>query len=350
LTKRTDFATRLLSWWDDHGRKDLPWQQPRTPYRVWISEIMLQQTQVATVIPYFERFTNRFPDIPALAEASQDEVLALWAGLGYYARARNLHKTARICAEQFDAQLPESTEEMIRLPGIGDSTANAILSQAHNVPAAVVDGNVRRVMARHSAIEGWAGSAPILKRLWHEARSRLPDSRAADYTQAIMDLGATLCTRRQPGCAVCPVAEDCQAHAHGLVDLLPTPRPKREVTEQQLNLLLMVRDDGRVLLERRPDSGIWGGLWCLPAASEPEALMADNKLKENQLDALPAMEHRLTHRLLTLRPFRSAANAVTREVHCNDDRRWFSPRELRQAGLPKPIKQLLKRHLTGETK
>ncbi len=311
---------------------------------------MLQQTQVATVIPYFERFTNCFPDIPALAKASQDEVLALWAGLGYYARARNLHKAARICIEHFDARLPESADEMIRLPGIGESTANAILSQARDVPAAVLDGNVRRVMARHSAIEGWAGSAPILKRLWHEARSRLPDHRAADYTQAIMDLGATLCTRRQPGCSVCPVAEDCQALAHGLVDRLPTPRPKREVIEQQLNLLIMVREDGRVLLERRPESGIWGGLWCLPAASEPEALIADNKLEENPLDALPAMEHKLTHRHLTLRPFRSTANAVTPEVHCNDDRRWFSRRELSRAGLPKPIERLLKKHLTGESK
>ncbi|NNK37435.1 MAG: A/G-specific adenine glycosylase, partial [Xanthomonadales bacterium] len=211
------FAERLLVWWDRHGRKHLPWQQPRTPYRVWVSEIMLQQTQVATVIPYFERWMARFPDIESLAEAPLDDVLSHWSGLGYYARARNLHKTARRCRDDHGGELPLETTALSALPGIGESTANAIVSQATDRPAAVLDGNVRRVLARHAAIEGWTGKASVQKALWTEAVDRLPAARGADYTQAVMDLGALVCTRSSPACVDCPVSEDCAALQRGRV-------------------------------------------------------------------------------------------------------------------------------------
>ena len=252
------FADRLLDWYDVHGRRDLPWQHPRTPYRVWISEIMLQQTQVATVIPYFERWMTAFPDLPALANAGEDDVLAHWSSLGYYARARNILKAARTCMEQNDGRLPEGADELAGLPGIGRSTANAIVSQASDRPAAVLDGNVRRVLARHAAVEGWPGKSAVLKRLWAEAEARLPGSRGADYTQAIMDLGALVCTRTHPECAHCPVRDDCQALLRGLVERLPSPKPATRVSDRDVCMLILRDPRGRVLLEKRPPAGICG--------------------------------------------------------------------------------------------
>ena len=205
MTEPTHFAERLLAWWDRHGRHDRPWQHPRTPYRVWVAEIMLQQTQVSTVIPYFKRFVDRFPTLVTLAEAELDEVLSLWSGLGYYARARNLHRAAAICVREHGDELPRAREQLAGLPGIGESTANAILSQAWDVPAVVLDGNVRRVLARHDAVAGWPGQSAVQRSLWQAAERRLPRDRGADYTQAVMDLGATLCTRAHPGCRQCPV-------------------------------------------------------------------------------------------------------------------------------------------------
>jgi len=210
------FAERLLAWWEVNGRHDLPWQHPRTPYRVWISEIMLQQTQVATVIPYFDRWMRDFPDVATLAAASLDSVLSHWSGLGYYARARNLHRAALQCVQEHGGRLPAAAEELVALPGIGLSTANAIISQATDQPAAVLDGNVRRVLARHAAVDGWPGRAAVQKRLWTEAEARLPNDRGADYSQAIMDLGATVCMRSKAACELCPVSADCGAPTAGL--------------------------------------------------------------------------------------------------------------------------------------
>ncbi len=305
------FADRILAWWDRHGRHDLPWQHPRSPYRVWVSEIMLQQTQVATVIPYFERFVRRFPDLAALADAPLDDVLAHWSGLGYYARARNLHRAARACMAQHGGTVPASAAELEALPGIGASTANAIISQAHDRPLAILDGNVRRVLARHAAVEGWPGQRAVHDRLWAEAESRLPAARGADYTQAIMDLGATLCTRSRPACEACPVSRDCVALARQQVDRLPSPRPGLKVREKNLFVLIQQRDDGAVLLVQRPPAGIWGGLWSLPEADSLEALADRFGLDARSLSTLPSFGHRLTHRKLTIHPACCPPDAAT---------------------------------------
>ena len=341
------FADRLLTWWDVHGRKDLPWQQPRTPYRAWISEIMLQQTQVATVIPYFERWMRDFPDVAALAATSLDEVLAHWSGLGYYARARNLHRAARLCLERHGGELPDDAAALAALPGIGRSTANAIVSQASNRPAAVLDGNVRRVLARHATVEGWPGRAAVQKRLWSEAEARLPRTRGADYTQAIMDLGALLCTNGAPACANCPVSADCQARLQGRVRHLPSPKPPAKVGKRELQLLILRDGAGRVLLERRPPAGVWGGLWCLPEGADLAAIEARLGLRAAAPLPLPAFEHRLSHLSLSIRPVLANGAGAT-QVQCSADRGWFDAAAQARLGLPQPVTQLLARVNQGE--
>ena len=266
------FSELLLDWWDKHGRKNLPWQHPRSPYRVWVSEIMLQQTQVKTVIPYFNRFMERLPDIPSLAETSTDEVLSLWSGLGYYARARNLQKAARLCVENHAGELPITPEALLALPGIGESTANAIYSQAWNQPAVILDGNVKRVLSRYFAVDGWPGKADVHKKLWNIAADLLPKNRGADYSQATMDLGATLCTRSKPECIACPVQKNCRARQQGSVHLFPAKRPRLKVTKKTFQMVILINDNNEVLLERRPPSGIWGGLWSLPADDDGRSL------------------------------------------------------------------------------
>ncbi len=349
MTEQAEFSKRLLTWWDQHGRHDLPWQHPRTPYRVWVSEIMLQQTQVATVIPYFERFIRRFPTLDDLAEAPLDEVLALWAGLGYYARARNLHRTAKICTVDYNGDLPSSAETLTALPGIGESTANAIVSQAHDIPATVLDGNVRRVLARYAAIREWTGKPDVTRQLWKIADCLLPSYRGADYTQAIMDLGATICTRSQPACAACPVRDDCQALSQGLVSELPIPKARAKAQRQDLYMLLLTRPDGSVLLERRPPAGIWGGLWCLPEAESPSNLARGLGLDAQSFELLPAIEHRLTHRLFNIQPVACPADSAALAVKCNGEQRWFTAEEWPKIGLPRPALKLLELHLTGES-
>lgn len=343
------FAQRLLAWWDQHGRKDLPWQHPRTPYRVWISEIMLQQTQVTTVIPYFERWMKSFPDIQTLARASQDDVLAHWAGLGYYARARNLHKSALLCTENHEGELPDTAEGLASLPGIGLSTANAIVSQSTDQPAAVLDGNVRRVLARHAAIEGWTGKSSIQKILWREAESRLPSTRSADYTQAIMDLGALVCTRSKPRCDECPVSEDCRALSSGRTDTLPSPKPATRVHDRTLVMLVLQDDSGRVLLEKRSGAGIWGGLWCLPDGDSNQAVAERLGIRVDSMSDLPSFEHRLSHVRMTIRPVKCAVTSPT-AVKCGTKHQWFDPRQRDSLGLPKPVADLLQRLNNGETR
>jgi A/G-specific adenine glycosylase len=259
-----EFGRRVLEWFDAHGRKQLPWKENPTPYQVWVSEIMLQQTQVATVIPYYRRFIERFPDIPALADADLDEVLRLWAGLGYYARARHLHQAARVLRDRHGGRMPLDIAVVRGLPGIGRSTAGAILALSAGQRHPILDGNVKRLLARFAAVEGWPGQSRVQAMLWDLAERHLPAERVADYTQAMMDLGALVCTPRRPRCDACPLAEGCVARARRREMAYPAPKPKRDLPVRASRMLLLRSADGAVLLERRPPVGIWGGLWSFP--------------------------------------------------------------------------------------
>lgn len=343
--KDLSFSERLLTWWDKHGRKDLPWQRPRTTYRVWVAEIMLQQTQVKTVIPYYKRFIEKFPDLQSLAAAGTDDVLALWSGLGYYARARNLHKAARLCVEDFGGLVPESPQALETLPGIGQSTANAIFSQAYDQPAVVLDGNVKRVLCRHDAIAGWPGKSSVHKELWGAAEYLLPESRGADYTQAIMDLGATLCTRSKPACDDCPVNSDCTARLKNRVEEFPAPRPGIKVTEKSFHMLILQDRDGRILLERRPPTGIWGGLWSLPADDNDQAVKQRLGVDSADLNPLPSLQHQLTHMRMTILPLFAEVTRIPKGVECGAEQGWFGHKEWSALGLPKPVRQLLEQHM-----
>jgi A/G-specific adenine glycosylase len=265
-----EFGRRVLEWFDAHGRKQLPWQEDPTPYRVWVSEIMLQQTQVATVIPYYQRFMARFPDIGTLAAAEPDEVLRFWAGLGYYARARHLHQTARILCDRYDGELPLDIATLQELPGIGRSTAGAILALASGQRQA---DSGRQRQAPAGAVRGdrgWPGQSRVLATLWDLAERYTPAERVADYTQAMMDLGATVCTPRRPRCEMCPLAEGCAARQQGRVAELPASKPRRDLPVRTTRMLLLRTMDGEVLLERRPPAGIWGGLWSFPECTVGE--------------------------------------------------------------------------------
>ncbi|MCX2525208.1 A/G-specific adenine glycosylase [Larsenimonas rhizosphaerae] len=339
-----DFQARVLDWFDRHGRTHLPWQQQRTPYRVWVSEIMLQQTQVATVIDYYHRFMARFPDVQALAEAPEDEVLHLWTGLGYYARARNLHRAAQCVVGTHGGHFPvESVEAMMTLPGIGRSTAGAIISLSTNQPAPILDGNVKRVLTRYRAVEGWPGQTAVERRLWGLAEQLQPSERAADYTQAMMDLGATLCTRKRPACLLCPLEDACQAHAEGEEEMYPHSKPRRQIPERQAWFALLHDRNGRVLLEKRPARGLWGGLWSLPQFDSLEALSAWQ-------EALPGDTGRLTfwthfvhvfsHFRLTITPCPIRWEGGS-DVLRGDGQDWYDPASPATLGLAAPVKALL---------
>ncbi|MFQ5636259.1 MAG: A/G-specific adenine glycosylase, partial [Gammaproteobacteria bacterium] len=300
-------APPLLAWWDLAGRKDLPWQREPTPYRVWVSEIMLQQTQVATVERYYDRFLDAFPDVVALADAEPDRVLHLWSGLGYYARARNLHRAARVVRDECGGELPCEFEELTALPGIGRSTAGAILALAHDRRYPILDGNARRVLARVFGVEGWTGSTANLKRLWQLADECTPDERAAHYTQAIMDLGATVCSRAaRPACGTCPLTSACRACAAGRTGRIPGPRPKRARRQRTVVVVMLIRGDGAVLLERRPDAGVWGGLWCFPEAGHLDGVAdwcrSRFGVSPGRIEVRPVVSHSFTHFDLDMTP------------------------------------------------
>ncbi len=339
------FSARLIDWYARHGRHDLPWQVARTPYRVWLSEIMLQQTQVATVIPYFERFITRYPEVRALAAAAPDEVLHLWSGLGYYSRARNLHRCAQLLVERHGGELPRELDALIALPGIGRSTAAAILAQAYDLPQAILDGNVKRVLARYHAIEGWPGAAMVEQQLWRLSEQHLPVARVRDYTQAIMDLGATLCTRSRPRCGDCPVASDCAGHLSARVADFPGARPKRVVPRRSTCFLIIENAAGQVLLERRPPSGIWGGLWCFPEVQDENALaarLAALGLHHARIQQrLAVIAHSFTHFHLDIAPLRIAADAQACEVRDDAALRWYSRADSTRIGLSAPVARLL---------
>lgn len=338
-----DFSARLLDWFDAHGRHDLPWQHPRTPYRVWLSEIMLQQTQVAVVIPYFQRFVDALPTLPALAAAKQDQVLALWSGLGYYSRARNLRAAARQCMQQYDGELPRDLDALMALPGIGRSTAGAILAQAWGDPAPILDGNVKRVLTRLHGIDGWPGSPAVERQLWAIAGAALPSTRLADYTQAQMDFGATVCTRHNPACADCPLQDECRALAEDRVHLLPMRRPGKTRPQRQASVVLLQDDQGRIMLQRRPATGVWASLWSLPQFDDTAA--AEHWLQQHgaKLPAtpLPAISHGFTHFLLTLQPLHVRVGDSAPRVGDNPALRWSGRDELAALGIPAPIRKLL---------
>ena len=340
------FSQALLAWYDQHGRQDLPWQHPRTPYQVWISEIMLQQTQVATVIPYFERFMERFPDVQTLALAEQDEVLHLWTGLGYYARARNLHKCARQLLENYQGEFPNTVDEVATLPGIGRSTAGAILAQSRGVRAAILDGNVKRVLARYHAVPGWPGKKPVETRLWELSEHYTPDTRLADYTQAIMDLGATLCRRGTPDCGACPLNRGCQAHANDNPQDYPGKKPKKALPVRATTMLILRDPTGRVWLEQRPQQGIWGGLWCFPQTETEhplaEALSARAFSAVDAPQPLASFRHTFSHYHLDISPLEVTVQAAgTRDTTSLGDGRWVDPRAPGKLGLAAPVKKLL---------
>jgi A/G-specific adenine glycosylase len=335
------FAERLLDWHDRAGRKDLPWQQGVTPYRVWVSEVMLQQTQVATVIPYFERFMARYPGLTQLASAALPEVLSLWAGLGYYARARNLHRAAVELHASGATELPTSFDELLALPGIGRSTAAAILALSRGERHAILDGNVKRVLARHRGIAGWPGESAVATRLWDAAETFTPEHRVAAYTQAMMDLGAMVCSRSRPRCEDCPVASDCIARLDGRIADLPALRPRKPLPERSCWVLLLEDDQGRVWLEERPPVGIWGGLNSLPEYPTGTALEAAcEAMSAVTGSTLPAIEHVFTHFRLRLTPV--TARITTARIMEPQQGLWYKPGEAAdRPALPAPIARLL---------
>ena len=338
---KTDFAARVLHWYDRHGRKDLPWQNSGDPYRVWISEIMLQQTQVRTVIPYYRRFMQRFPDVSALADAPLDEVLKHWSGLGYYARARNLHHAAEIIRDRYDGRFPATIEAVSELPGIGRSTAGAILALTFGQRHAILDGNVKRVLARHAAIDGWPGRTAVARQLWDLAEARTPADRVGDYTQAMMDLGATLCTRSKPACALCPVQGDCEALALGDVARFPGRKPKKEKPRRATTMLLAVAD-GAVYLERRPASGIWGGLWSLPEVSDVDDWCAERLQAEAvSTESWGTLRHSFSHYDLDIAPVVVRIDAVSSKVADSDDSTWYRPGDAPPGGIAAPVMKLI---------
>jgi A/G-specific adenine glycosylase len=346
------FAQRLLEWFAVHGRHNLPWQIDPTPYRVWVSEVMLQQTQVATVIPYYARFMARFPDSDALASAPLDEVLHLWTGLGYYARARNLQACAKVLAAQHGGVFPNRIEEVMALPGIGRSTAGAILALSRGIRHPILDGNAKRVLARVFGVAGDPTSKPALDALWSQADACTPHWQVAAYTQGIMDLGATVCTRARPACVACPMNMDCVAAREGRQQELPGKKAQRLRPSRETTLLIAqtgAEGSAAVLLERRPSTGLWGGLWSPPQfANESDALAwcAREFAAAGESEALAPIEHAFTHFDLRLKPLRVRGTPI-RKVLDGADRIWYRLDAPPRVGLPQPILQLFKRLRAG---
>lgn len=344
-----DISHRLLVWFDGHGRHDLPWQDNsinrRTPYRVWVSEVMLQQTQVATVIPYFERFVHELPRLSTLAEADEDRVFALWSGLGYYRRARHLHRTAKICVERHGGELPDDFDALAALPGIGRSTAGAILALSRDRRHAILDGNVRRVLARLHGLRGDPRERLVEQQLWSLAGRHMPHRRIADYTQAIMDLGATVCTRAQPRCDACPLDEDCIAYRQDITRALPERRPKRALPQRRTVMLVLRDARERILLQKRGPSGVWSGLWSLPEAEDAESArhgaerLAD--LRWAKIEVLAPFLHAFTHYRLEAQPLLWRDAEPQPAVADAPEQRWCARGEITALGLPAPVRKLL---------
>ena len=337
------FAAALIDWHRTHGRHDLPWQATRDPYAIWVSEIMLQQTQVATVIPYYRRFIDRFPDIERLAAAPLEAVLTLWSGLGYYSRARNLHRAAQTMMREHRGRFPAAYERVVALPGIGRSTAAAICAFAFGERRAILDGNVKRVLARHFCIEGHPGNKEVEAALWRKAEALLPSEDVGPYTQALMDLGAGVCTRHKPQCGTCPLVTGCLARLKGLVHLLPTPRPRKALPHRR-TIMLVLEHEGQVLLERRPESGIWGGLWSLPEVPEEETeplCLARYGAHVIGARTLAQIEHGFTHFSLTIDPRLVRVSQLQPRVTA-PNQIWMPLGEALDAAIPTPVRRILR--------
>jgi A/G-specific adenine glycosylase len=337
------FSSAVLEWYDRNGRHDLPWQQDINPYRVWVSEIMLQQTQVSTVLNYFDRFMAALPTVQALAEAPEDEVLHLWTGLGYYTRARNLQKTARIVMAEHGGEFPHDVEKLVELPGIGLSTAGAIASISMGLRAPILDGNVKRVLARYTAQEGYPGEPKVAKALWATAERLTPQTRVNHYTQAMMDLGATLCTRSKPSCLLCPLEKSCEAHMLGLEIRYPVPKPRKAVPQRATLMPLLANREGAILLYRRPSSGLWGGLWSLPQLddlSDLEHLADQHALHLLGRRQLPALTHTFSHFQLAIDPWLVQVEQTAHHV-AEADWLWYNLATPPRLGLAAPVKKLL---------
>ncbi len=340
------FQQQVLAWFDVYGRKDLPWQQAISPYRVWLSEIMLQQTQVTTVIPYFNAFIEEFPTIEHLAKAPLDQVLHQWSGLGYYARGRNLHKAAQLIVGQ--GYFPETLEELVALPGIGISTAGAILSIVFKKSEPILDGNVKRVLARFKAVNGWPGNSQVNKALWTLSAQLTPKVRVADYTQAMMDLGATICTRSKPACDRCPLESHCIARQKGIVSLLPTPKPRKQLPVKSLILLMLSNHLNEVYLEKRPPAGIWGGLWSLPEFDDIDAAhnwCLAKKISAYDPQMLDVQRHTFSHYHLDYKTLLMRIDNPINFVMEANQAVWYNPKQKDALGLPAPIKLLLQQHI-----
>ncbi|MEH0666776.1 A/G-specific adenine glycosylase [Vibrio scophthalmi] len=341
----TPYATAILEWYDAYGRKNLPWQQNKTAYSVWLSEIMLQQTQVATVIPYYQRFLARFPTVTALADAPQDEVLHLWTGLGYYARARNLHKAAQIVRDQYQGEFPQQIEQLNALPGIGRSTAAAILSSVYKQPHAILDGNVKRTLARCFAVEGWPGQKRVENQLWSFACEHTPSRDVDKYNQAMMDMGAMVCTRSKPKCSLCPVSTFCAAYKQGNPLDYPGKKPKKEKPVKE-TWFVILHHNQQVWLEQRPQSGIWGGLYCFPehhnAAIEP-SLDTRGVLPSSIVDQQPliAFRHTFSHYHLDITPILVDVSKQPDRIMEGSKGLWYNLSQPVEVGLAAPVKQLL---------
>lgn len=359
----SEFSSRLIAWQKVHGRHDLPWQNTTDPYAIWVSEIMLQQTQVAAVIAYYAKFIRRFPDIATLANATQEEVLQHWSGLGYYSRARNLHKAAITIMVDHGGEFPQDFYTIQTLSGIGRSTAAAIASFAFNQIQTILDGNVKRVLARHFLVEGWPSHPKIEKELWARAENLLPEAQMIAYTQGLMDLGATICTRSKPKCTACPLIESCAAYKEQRVHQLPTPKPRKAIPEKNTTMLILMRGD-EVMLEKRPPTGIWGGLWSFPETEtiETESLEAEsleNEALENEhkqhftaltysrfgitteiAQVLPRLSHAFTHFKLHIQPQRLTVLANNAQVN-EAGYLWLNIDDAIDAAIPTPVRKIL---------
>ncbi len=343
------FQHKVLDWFDFNGRKDLPWQQDITPYRIWLSEVMLQQTQVTTVIPYFNRFVEQFSDIHQLATSSVDSVLNLWSGLGYYARARNLHKTAIIISEK-GGVFPDDLDALVDLPGIGRSTAGAILSIAFNNSHPILDGNVRRVLARYHAISGWTGNTKISNELWKISTYYTPRERVADYTQAMMDLGATVCTRSKPSCGECPINSNCVAKIENKVDQIPTAKPAKTLPIRQIYFLLLKDSQNQIFLEKRPALGIWGGLWSFPEFNSCEEIQSwclIQRIAILSFNPLDTQRHTFSHYHLDYVAVVVKTDNPINTVMESNQRVWYKAEKIQSLGLPAPVKRLIQNQLKG---
>ena len=337
------FAEAIIAWQKQHGRHDLPWQNTTNPYAIWVSEIMLQQTQVTAVISYYAKFIGRFPTIASLANATQEEVLQYWSGLGYYSRARNLHAAAQKIVDDFGGKFPQDFDDILSLPGIGRSTAAAISTFALNIPQPILEGNVKRVFARHFNIAGWPSAPKVMQQLWQIAERENPTHEAIAYTQGLMDLGATLCTRAKPKCPACPINASCVALTNDLTNKLPTPKPRKALPEKSTTMMIIIHQH-EVLLEKRPQTGIWGGLWSLPEIEMHEiaSVVAKSRLglEVEAAEPFATVNHAFTHFKLTITP--QPLLLVKQTLHARPPNMiWLPINEAISAAIPTPVRKIL---------